>query len=326
MTQITTGIDQPPVLETSLEMPYTLTTGKAVSVFIEHLSRQVIAGSRCASCERTVVPAQDYCTRCGSEQKTLVSVPQTGTVTAITRTVDGAVALIRLDGVDADLMHQVDESAGEMAIGDRVEAVWAPEPVGTILNLAHFAPSSAAVSTEANGNLAEVAEEDLVGQIVYSLSLPYRHSYGPNYGRLFDELGARSGLIGSRCTQCRNVLVPPRSYCEICYVKTEQFVGLKDTGRLQAFSVIHMEFVGQTRKPPYVYAEIVLDGASTRLIHNLAGVDMTTAQETLEIGMPVRAVWKPEDQRNGTLDDIDYFEPVNGGVKLGGLDGRDQRA
>ena len=286
MTQITTGIDQPPVLETSLEMPYTLTTGKAVSVFIEQLGRKIIAGSHCDTCDRTVVPAQDYCTRCGGEQDKLVSVPHTGAVTAVTRTAEGAVALIRLDGVDADLMHRVDESAGEVSVGDRVEAVWAPEPVGTILNLAHFAPSATTASTDETSDLSDVPQEELIEQIAYSLSLPYRHSYGANYGRLFDELGARSG------------------------VKTEQFVQVKDTGRLQAFSVIHMEFIGQTRKPPYVYAEVVLDGASTRLIHNLAGIDMETAKETLEIGMAVRAVWKSEDQRNGTLDDIDYFEPV----------------
>lgn len=312
MTQITTSIDQPPVLETSLEMPYTLTTGKAASVFIEQLGRKVIAGSRCAACERTVVPAQDYCSRCGAEQSERVSVATTGTVTAVTRTADGAVAMIRLDGVDADLMHKVDESGGAIAIGDRVEAVWADAPVGTILNLAHFAPSAATESADASAALDEIPEDELAAQIEYSLSLPYRHAYGANYGRLFDELGARSGLIGSRCPHCENVLVPPRAFCEICYVKTEQFVQVKDTGRLKLFSVIHMEFIGQTRKPPYVYAEIVLDGSSTRLIHNVGGIDMEKAKDLLHIGTPVRAVWKPEDQRNGTLDDIDYFEPIPG--------------
>jgi uncharacterized OB-fold protein len=310
MTRITTGIDQAPALETSLEMPYTLTTGKAVSVFIEQLGHGVIVGSHCDNCDRTVVPAQDYCARCGGDQGATVAVEPTGAVTAITRTADGAVGLIRLDGVDADLLHVIDESAGEVAVGDRVEATFAPEPVGTILTLASFAPSTSAVSTTAPKEIDEVADEDLAKQIIYSLSLPYRHAYGPNYGRLFDELGSRGGILGSRCPHCQNVLVPPRAYCEICYVKTEQFVEVKNTGRLQAFSVIHMEFIGQTRKPPYVYAEIVLDGASTRLIHNVAGIDMARATEVLDIGMPVRAVWKAESERNGTLDDIDYFEPI----------------
>ena len=86
-----------------------------------------------------------------------------------------------------------------------------------------------------------------------------------------------------------------------------------DTGRLQAFSVIHLEFVGQTRKPPYVYAEIVLDGSATRLIHTVAGIDVAKAAEQLTIGMPVRAVWKDVADCRGTLDDIDYFEPIVGG-------------
>lgn len=309
MSQITTGIDEAPVLETSLEMPYTLTTGKAVSGFIEQLARKVIAGTTCAKCERTVVPAQDYCSRCGGDDLTTVAVSSSGTVTAITRTSDGTVALIRLDGVESDLMHRVDESGGSVAVGDRVEAVWALEPVGSILNLRHFAPSSGDAAI-APGELTDVPEEELAAQINYSLSLPYRHAYGPNYGRLFDEFGARSGLLGSRCPNCRNVLVPPRAYCETCFVKTEQFVDVQDAGRIQGFSVIYMEFIGQTREPPYVYAEIVLDGSSTRLIHTVGGVDIDRASELLSIGTRVRAVWKPENQRNGTLDDIDYFEPL----------------
>lgn len=308
MTQITSSINQAPALETSLEMPYTLTTGKAASMFIAQLAHKVIAGSTCAKCDRTVVPAQDYCTRCGGDDLTTVAVSPSGMVTAITRTPDGAVALIRLDGVDSDLMHRVDESAGAVAVGARVHAVWAPEPVGSILTLQHFAPSNADSSTSA-GDLADLPEEELIAEINYSLSLPYRHAYGPNYGRLFDELGSRSGLLGSRCPNCRNVLVPPRAFCELCFVKTEQFLDVKDTGRIQGFSVIHLEFVGQTRKPPYIYAEIVLDGSSTRLIHNVGGIDIEHASETLSIGTRVRAVWKPVDERNGTLDDIDYFEP-----------------
>jgi uncharacterized OB-fold protein len=228
----------------------------------------------------------------------------------LTRTPEGTFGLIRLEGVDGDLLHLVDESKRPVAVGDRVEAVWAPKPVGSILTIAGFVASHADAPVQAPTPIDEVPEENLVKELKYSLSLPYRHAYGANYGRLFDELGARSALIGSRCPQCRNVLVPPRAYCELCYVKTEQFVHVQDTGRLQGFSVIHMEFIGQTRKPPYVYAEIVLDGSSTRLIHNVAGVDVEKAAEQLWVGMSVRAVWKPESQRNGTLDDIDYFEPV----------------
>jgi len=128
---------------------------------------------------------------------------------------------------------------------------------------------------------------------------------------MFDELGSHARLVGSRCSACHNVLVPPRAMCDVCWAPTDEFVDVADTGVLQAFSVIHMEFVGQTRKPPYLYAEIVLDGSATRLIHTVGGdFDITKAGELLHIGDKVRAVWRDPSERNGTLEDIAYFEPV----------------
>jgi len=309
MTELTTSIDESPVLETSLEMPYTLTMGRAASVFLAELGRRRLTGSRCAHCDRLVVPAQDFCSRCGTEQDAFVTVAPVGTVTAVTRSDNDSLALIRIDGADSDLLHRI-ESDRAISIGDRVVAEWAENPGGTMLDLRAFVLLREEPPTAAATPVSEEAQADLAGEVAYALSLPYRHSYGPNYGRLFDELGAQGSILGAKCSRCHNVLVPPRAYCDVCYVKTEQFVHVADTGRLQAFSVIHMEFVGQTRTPPYVYAEVVLDGSATRLIHTVAGIDPLQATDLLSIGMPVRAVWRPADQRTGTLNDIEHFEPI----------------
>jgi uncharacterized OB-fold protein len=72
--------------------------------------------------------------------------------------------------------------------------------------------------------------------------------------------------------------------------------------------VIHLEFLGQKQPPPYIYAEIVLDGASTKLIHNIAGLDMSRAKELVKPGTRVRAVWREE--RTGSLADISHFEVI----------------
>ncbi|GAC1325519.1 MAG: OB-fold nucleic acid binding domain-containing protein [Mycobacteriales bacterium] len=302
-----TGIDEAQVLEATLTMPYTLTTGRAAGSFLAELANHRILGSRCEECARLMAPAQDYCGRCGTQTEGFVTMPETGTVTALTRTQKGALAFIRLDGADTDLLHRLADGGAGLDVGSRVRAVWAISTTQSMLDLDCFGPDT---SGDAAGSPAEAGEVDVVIELPYALELAYRHSYGPHYGRLFDELASRQRILGSLCPRCRNVLVPPREFCDACFVRTAQHVEVSDSGALQAFSVIHMEFIGQTRKPPYVYAEIVLAGSATRLIHTVAGFDVATAADRLKIGMTVRAVWKDPADCVGTLNDIDYFEPV----------------
>lgn len=302
-----TSIDEAPTLHATLTLPYALTTGRAAGAFLAELGNQRIIGSRCDDCRRVLAPARDHCSSCGAEAGELVQLPETGTVTAMTRTASCTLALIRLDGCDTDLLHRLLEDEGHLAVGDRVRARWSEKPVQSILDLDGFTPDA---GTDAPGAVSPSGGVATLVELPYSLHLAYRHAYGPHYGRLFDELGTRRRILGSLCPSCRNVLVPPREFCDICFVRTAQHVEVADTGVLQAFSIIHMEFVGQTRKPPYVYAEIVLDGSATRLIHTLAGFDVSTAHERLRVGMEVRAVWKDPADCRGTLEDIDYFEPI----------------
>lgn len=302
-----TNIDEAQVLTTTLTMPYTLTTGPAAGSFLAELGNRRILGSRCDACSRTVVPPSDYCSRCGAAPDGFVQLPETGAVTALTRTAKGVLALIRLDGADADLLHRVSDPTGAVAVGKRVRAVWADTATQSVLDLDCFEPDDSGAPP---GTARPADDVGLVAEVPYTLELEYRHSYGPHYGAFFDELASSRRILGSLCPRCRNVLVPPRELCDACFVRTAQYVDVSDHGVLQAFSVIHLEFVGQTRKPPYIYAEIVLDGSATRLIHTVAGFDIATAADRLSIGMAVRAVWKEPADCRGTLNDIDYFEPL----------------
>ena len=301
-----TGIDTAQVLEATITLPYTLTTGPAAGSFLNELGHQRILGSRCDQCDRVMAPAQDYCNRCGTPTQGFLVMPETGTVTALTRTAHGVLALIQLDGADTNFLHRLDDSAPPAEVGSRVRAVWAKTPLLSVLDLDHFRVDDDALG----GGLPSAAEGvEAVVELSYSMTLNYQHSYGPHYGRLFDELATRRRILGSRCPNCLNVLVPPREFCDLCFVRTASHVDVADTGVLQAFSIIHLEFVGQTRQPPYVYAEIVLDGSATRLIHTMAGFDVADAKELLSVGMSVKAVWKAPEDCVGTLDDIEYFEP-----------------
>jgi uncharacterized protein len=293
-----------------IALPYTLTAGRSAGLFLAELANRRIVGSRCPGCQKVLVPAQDFCAPCGTELHEYVQLPETGAITGFTQTPNGTLALIRLDGADVDLVHRIlDASLDDLALGDRVVARWADDPPGGMLDLAGFVLAGADA-----GPAPEPTEltspADPIPQLAYEIDLRYEHAYGPYYGRLFDELATTRRIQGVRCPSCKSVLVPPRERCDVCYARTGEWVDVADTGIVKAFSIIHLEFVGQTQEPPYVYAEIILDGASTRLIHQVGGIDMATAKETLTPGTPVRAVWREDAPAKGTLEDIRYFEPI----------------
>jgi uncharacterized OB-fold protein len=297
-----------PAFAGRIELPYKLTTGRAASVFLAELAGRRIVGSRCPSCAQVLVPAQDFCAACGTAAEELVVVSSAGSLTGFTETAAGVLGLIRLDGASTDLVHRIlDAELADLQVGQRVAARFAEEPQGTVLDIVGFAADDSPVGTEEARPLSDPA--DPVIEQPYSLRLDYQHAYGPYYGRLFDEIATSRRIQGVRCPRCECVLVPPREYCDTCFVRTAEWVDVADTGVIKAFSIIHLEFVGQVREPPYIYAEIVLDGAATRLIHTVGGIEVEDAMERLHPGTAVRAVWK-DGEPVGTLEDILYFEPI----------------
>lgn len=289
-------------LQSTISLPYNLTPGRATGTFLAELARKRIVGTRCRGCSRVEVPAQDVCA-CGRDDLELVELSDQGELRGFTRTPAFTLALVRLDGADCDLLHRL-AGDGAWQIGMRVQAVWAADAKGSVLDLAGFEPATRGAAAGKPVPLTEGLEP--IVSIPTSMTLSYQHAHGPYYGRLFDEMRTAGRMLGIRCTKCHSVLLPPRELCDVCYARTGTWADIADTGVLQAFSIIHLKFVGQTREPPYVYAEIMLDGASTKIIHILDGVDIAAAPRTLKPGQRVKAVWKSE--RKGSLGDISHFE------------------
>jgi len=293
-----------------ISMPYTLTGGPATGTFLAELAGRRILGSRCSSCETVRVPAQDFCGDCGADTKELLAVPDTGTLAGWTKTANGVLALVQIDGTDVPWLHRlVDTDVDALKVGTRVRAVWVDEPKGHVLDVRGFAvdaDSAVGVVTPA-GETAPPIE-----QLAYHMILSYEHAYGHFYGSLFDSVRNDRRIRGVRCPSCRNVLVPPREYCDVCYVPTTDWIDVPDTGVVQACSVVHIEFIGQRVPPPYVYAEIVLDGTSTRLIHTVGGLSAEEARAgVVRPGSRVAAVWS--DRATGSLSDIEYFRVTDAG-------------
>jgi len=301
-------------LASDLSMPYTLTPGPATGVFLAEIGRRRLVGSKFRTSGRVVVPAQDFCPVSGDSKFDLVEAPHTGTLTGFTETAAGLIALVRIDGTDEDFAHRiVGAGYADLRTGMRVAAVWADGIENSILALAGFAPAPGAPV----GTVRPLVDPaKAVASIDYRMDLHYEHAFGPFYGRLFDEIRTNRRIMGVRTPDGEGALLPPREIDDISHRPTGTWVEVGQTGTVRAMSIINLEFVGQKQPPPYIYAEIMLDGASTRLIHTVSGIDMKRAKELVKPGTRVRAVWR--DTRTGSLDDISHFEPIPAAPDGGG--------
>ncbi len=120
----------------------------------------------------------------------------------------------------------------------------------------------------------------------------------------------RGVILGSFCRSCRKTVVPPRIMCEWCFRPMTRYVPLKDTGTINTFSICYITWDVQRLEEPEIPAVIEIDGASSMhgIMHKIGEVD----PKDVFIGMRVKAVWKPPEQRQGAITDILYFKPLIG--------------
>ena len=121
--------------------------------------------------------------------------------------------------------------------------------------------------------------------------------------------GLKAGIIlGARCATCRKIVVPPRLVCEMCFRPMSEFIPLKDTGVVNTFSLCYVTWDVQRIKDPEIPAVIDIDGASPLhgIMHKLGELD----PQNVRMGMRVKAVWRPPQERVGAITDILYFKPI----------------
>ena len=143
--------------------------------------------------------------------------------------------------------------------------------------------------------------------IAYKFEPKYSWAAGVAISRFLTEL-KEGKIIARKCWKCNRILVPPRMYCEQCYRPTDEWVYVKDTGTVNTYSISHVGTDARRLATPVLVAVVDLDGASpgVGILHTLGEVE----QSKISVGMRVRAVWKPAEQRQGAITDIRYFKPV----------------
>lgn len=136
-----------------------------------------------------------------------------------------------------------------------------------------------------------------------SIEIGYEWSAGIAGSRFFQEIRDNKRIMGTKCPKCGRVLVPPRIFCEECFVDVEEWVEVSSKGELVTFGESYLGTDGSKLKEPWILGIIRLDGADGGLIHYIG----EARPEELKIGMRMEAVFN--EKRNGNILDIKHFRP-----------------
>lgn len=135
-----------------------------------------------------------------------------------------------------------------------------------------------------------------------SMPVASRYTYGVAGERFFREIKDHARLMGTRCAACGLTFVPARAFCERCFAELTEWVEVSQRG------VVHAVTVVQQADGQRVVAFVELDGADGGLVHYL-----DVPPENARIGLRVEAVFKPAEERIGSILDIQHFRPESQG-------------
>ena len=158
----------------------------------------------------------------------------------------------------------------------------------------------------------EAIQQGKVLTVDWPSSLRYAWDTGIAIGRFLAEL-KNGRIIARTCHKCARVLVPPRMFCERCFRPTDGWRFVQDSGAVNTFSISYLRWDASRIEDPILVAVIEIDGASSGgFLHYLGEVK----PEEIRIGMKVKAVWKPAEDRTGSIRDILYFRPFDPSTSL----------
>jgi uncharacterized OB-fold protein len=292
-----------------LSFDYTRSVGPLLSQFFTALRERRILGVR-GSDGRVLVPPAEYDPVTYEPLTEVVPVQSVGTVVSWTwqsEPLEGqpldrpfAWALIKLDGADTPLLHAVDAgSSAAISTGARVHAHWVDEPVGAITDIAYFALGEDAEPEGA------VDDRDPVTLQVTPSAIEIRHTASIPETAYLKAL-KEGKLLGARTGKDGKLYFPAREADPATGKVLDEYVELPDKGTVTTFAIINIPFPGQRIKPPYVAAYVLLDGADIPFLHLVSEIDA----DKVRMGMRVEAVWRPREEWDFGIDNIEYFRPT----------------
>ena len=147
-------------------------------------------------------------------------------------------------------------------------------------------------------------------ELIVPLDVRYKWSAGPHLQKFL--LGLKEGkMIGNKCPKCGHALIPPVPVCAKCHVEMGDFMEFSHQGTVISYSLvvdpIFDSGAGDWRPTPYAIASIAVDGEpDATFFHKLEETD----PEKIKIGMRVKAVFRPKEERKGRIEDILFLRKI----------------
>ncbi len=138
-----------------------------------------------------------------------------------------------------------------------------------------------------------------------NVSLPYHYVAGDYKAKYLRALKDKR-ILGSRCSTTGKVFVPPVVVNPASFAPCEEFVELPHRGVVTTFCVVNIPVIGRSLELPYCVASVALDGADV----SIYALIQECKADDVRMGLRVEAVWKPDGERQGDHDDIQYFRPT----------------
>lgn len=133
-----------------------------------------------------------------------------------------------------------------------------------------------------------------------------RYTLGPAGERFFRALKDHARLLGTRCGRCGVTYAPGRLFCERCFGELTDWIEVGPAGTIEAITTVSVGPDGSPLAPPGLLALIRLDGADTVIVHYVSGI----GTEAAATGLRVAPVFRPAEQRTGSILDILHFAPA----------------
>jgi len=121
--------------------------------------------------------------------------------------------------------------------------------------------------------------------------------------------GLLEGKIwGTRCPKCGDTWVPVRTHCWNldCNLEKTKWVEMPLTAKVHTWTIAGWSGRSSLKRLPIILVYAIIGNSKVAIANELHGIEPWD----VEFGMPLKIVFKPEEERQGTITDF-HFEPAD---------------